>query len=256
MSPTTARRPPSAILVLVALALVGACGGGTGSGPILPAPSSSSATAPATARAPASEAPSAAPAVGPSAEPAPAGWVDHELAGLGVTIALPPRFEVISQDALQDPSFEAALRERYPDNPTVDLILRQLKTGNVVMVAYDFTDGATVDGLGTQVTVGKYPKPIADLSTFPDLVLSALRTQINILGEPSVDEVQLAIGPAARIQLTHRFKGSAASHDLLAIQYLIPNAGRSFFLSIASIETSGEIITEFDIAARTAHATP
>jgi hypothetical protein len=258
----TIRRRGAALLFSTALVIASACSGPAApSSPTAAAASATPSTAPAAAATSSAAMPSAAAsAVPPSAAPSPvaipAGWVEHELPDVGVVMPLPPRYEAISLNDLKDPAVEAALRARYPGNPIVDALIAQLKGGSIILVAYDFSAGASVDGLGTQVTVGRYPNPIQSLEAFPAIVVTTLKKQLDVQGEPTVSRDALAIGPAAHLELVHRFAGASGSHDLAAVQYFVPNDGKSFYISFASIQTSAKVIDEFKTAVHAARPSP
>jgi hypothetical protein len=83
-------------------------------------------------------------------------------------------------------------KERFPDSgEMIDQFKEQLEQGALLLVAADSRADRPSGGVGSQITIGRYPNPIsAGAQEFSELVAGTLTGQVEELGAADVSVVE------------------------------------------------------------------
>jgi hypothetical protein len=179
----------------------------------------------------------ATPSPEPSPTPrAPAGWIEHELAGSGVFVALPEAWLVLDEEDLEEPG---RLRELAEDFAGAEAVFGQLEAqgrrARIVLIGVDPRARGTGDFPPTVTVVAVEPAlPPLLLGLGADFAVSALESTFEIETDVARADVETPLGGGIRITFAHRVVGPAggrgfrAEHDGL----IVTTGSDSFLVSL------------------------
>ncbi|HSK53606.1 MAG TPA: hypothetical protein VLA44_12685 [Clostridia bacterium] len=168
--------------------------------------------------------------------PAPAGWLEHELAGSGATVALPEAWIVLGEDELADP---ARLRELARDFAGAGAVFGRLEAqgrrARIILLGIDPRARGTGTFPPTVTVVAVEPAlPPLLLGIGADFAVAALQNAFEI--ETGIDQadVETPLGGGIRIGFAHRVVGPdggpgfRAEHD----GAIVTTGSASFLVSL------------------------
>jgi hypothetical protein len=179
----------------------------------------------------------ATPSPEPSPTPrAPAGWIEHELAGSGVLIALPEAWLVLDEEDLEEPG---RLRELAEDFAGAEAVFGQLEAqgrrARIVLIGVDPRARGTGDFPPTVTVVAVEPAlPPLLLGLGADFAVSALESTFEIETDVARADVDTPLGGGIRITFAHRVVGPAGGRGFRAEHdgVIVTTGSASFLVSL------------------------
>jgi hypothetical protein len=178
----------------------------------------------------------------PSPEPSivvPAGWVEHELDGSGVFLALPEAWLVLDEAALADPAVQADVEERFEGAEALfSQLAAQGRSARIVLLAIDPRAAGT----------GAFPPIVSVVAVEPalpplllgigaDFATSALENAFSIESDIEQTDMPTPLGDGIRIEFEHRVvTGAAGPGFLVEHDGVLVTTGASSFLISRSVE--------------------
>jgi hypothetical protein len=167
---------------------------------------------------------------------APSGWLEHELAGSGVTVALPEAWIVLGEDELADP---ARLRELTRDFAGAEAVFGQLEAqgrrARIVLLGIDPRARGTGTFPPTVTVVAVEPAlPPLLLGIGADFAVAALEGAFAVETDIAQADVETPLGSGIRIGFAHRVVGPdggpgfRAEHD----GAIVTTGSSSFLVSL------------------------